>query len=160
MSPNVQNPVQSQKHKYEVSRTHNLHYHNTRLHIITPPHMRVIVPEHKTRSVIPNIIIPRDVPWQRVITIQTGPVLQGIDRRWIPHYEQWAERVRETSPTQTATMLSSTKPVPVRSNLGATNSRPAPHREHNPSLIRLPMRRRYPYKNSRIPLNNRTPYPR
>ena len=74
MSPNVQNPVQSQKHKYEVSRTHNLHYHNTRLHIITPPHMRVIVPEHKTRSAIPNIIIPRDVSRQRVITIQTGPV--------------------------------------------------------------------------------------
>ena len=53
---------------------HNLHCHHTRLHIITPPHLRVIVPEHKTRFAIPNIIIPRDVPWQRVITIQTGPV--------------------------------------------------------------------------------------
>ena len=65
--------VQSQKHKYEVTNLHNLHYHRIRLHIITPPHMRVIVPEHKTRSAIPNNK-PRDVPRQRVITIQTGPV--------------------------------------------------------------------------------------
>ena len=142
------------------STRHNLHCHHTRLHIITPPHMRVIVPEHKTRSAIPNKNIPRDVSRQRVITIQTGPVCQGTDGCWIPHYEQWAERVKETSLTQTATLLSTTKPVPVRSNPGAANSRPAPHREHNLSLFRLPMRRRYPYKNSRIPLNNRTPYPR
>ena len=39
----------------------NFHYIHVQLHIITPPHMRVIVPEHKTRSAIPNIIIPRDV---------------------------------------------------------------------------------------------------
>ena len=31
-----------------------IHYLNTQLHIITPPHMRVIVPEHRTRSAIPN----------------------------------------------------------------------------------------------------------
>ena len=38
------------------------------------PPMRVIVPKHQTRSAIPNIINPRDVPWQRVITVQIGPV--------------------------------------------------------------------------------------
>ena len=49
--------VQSQKHKYEANKSPNLHYHSTRLHIITSPHMRVIVPEHKTRSAIPNILL-------------------------------------------------------------------------------------------------------
>ena len=146
---NITHNVHSTSSPRNINMKSQIHYLNTQLHIITPPHMRVIVPEHKTRSAIPNIILPRDVPRQQVITIQTGPVWQGTDGRWIPHYEQWVERVRETSPTQTATMLSTTKPVPVWSNPRATNSRPAPHREHNPSLIRLPKRRRYPYKNSR-----------
>ena len=35
-----------------------IQYLNTQLYIITPPHKRVIVPEHKTRSAIPNIILP------------------------------------------------------------------------------------------------------
>ena len=37
---------------------HHLHYHHSALHITTPPHMRVIVPEHQTRSAIPNMIFP------------------------------------------------------------------------------------------------------
>ena len=67
---------------------HNLHCQNTQLHIITPPHKRVIVPEHQTRSAIPNIINPRDVLRQRVITIQTGPMCQGTGGPWIPHNGQ------------------------------------------------------------------------
>ena len=89
------------------------------------------------------------MPPQRVITIQIGPVCQGTDGRWIPHNERGRESAKEMSPTQIATLLSSTKPVPVRSNPGAANSRPAPHQEHNPSVIRLPKRHRYPYKKSR-----------
>ena len=54
--------------------SHILHSHHNALHIITPPHMRVIVPEHQTRSAILNIINPRGVLRQRVITFQTGPV--------------------------------------------------------------------------------------
>ena len=34
---------------------------------------------------------PREVPRQWVITIQTGPVWQGTDRRWIPLNEQERE---------------------------------------------------------------------
>ena len=75
LSHNVHNHVQTQKHKYEVYHHHNLLYTNAQHHIITPPHMRVIVPEHQTRSAIPKIIIhPRGVSRQRVITIQIGPV--------------------------------------------------------------------------------------
>ena len=33
MSQNVENQVQSQKHKYEVTNLHDLHYHSIRLHI-------------------------------------------------------------------------------------------------------------------------------
>ena len=57
MSLNVQNHVQAQKHKYEVT---NRHHHNIQLHITTPPHMRVVIPEHETRPAIPKIILPRD----------------------------------------------------------------------------------------------------
>ena len=45
--------IQYQKHKYEV--TNSLSQHPTSYH--HSPHMRVIVPEHKTRFAIPNIVL-------------------------------------------------------------------------------------------------------
>ena len=95
------------------SNLHNFHYKHVRLHIITPPHNRVIVPEHQTRSAVPphkHSTNPRDVSWQRVIAIQTGLVCQGSDGCQ-SHKWAWAERVKETSLTQTATMLYS-RPIP------------------------------------------------
>ena len=82
MSLNVQNQVKSQQHKYEVT---NRHHHNTRLHITTPPHMRVVVPEHKTSSAIPKIILPRDrdlvadSPTQSCLSEHPQVLMQLID---------------------------------------------------------------------------------
>ena len=120
---NMKSPISTQSPLYQA-----------RLHIITPPHKRVIVPKHQTRSAIPNNK-PRDVSRQWVITIHTGPVRQGTDGCW-SHTKQWVERVRETSPTQTATCSPLPNPSPCDRTLGPRT--PGPHLTETTSLSVLP----------------------
>ena len=128
--------------------SHNLHFYNTRLHIITPHNMRVIVPKHQTRFAIPNIIIPEMCFSSGSLTSKPDPcdrAPMGVGS----HTMNRGKKGRGNVTYLDGHTALPTKPVPVRSNPRATNSRLAPHQEHNLSLVRLPKRRKYPYKNAK-----------
>ena len=58
------------------------------LHHYSPPYESSRPDYTNNHKTFQKIINPRDVSWQRVITIQIGPVCQGTNGRWIPHNKQ------------------------------------------------------------------------